>query len=173
MARQQILNPPVSYISDADMRLLFHHNYQVFDVVNGSGDPSVGPHSEQLAVDQVTGSGPFYDLDLIYEDAHSDSGVRLIQIGDNLLAAETDSPAPTPFTPCWYRYSITDIINDMSVESGRFRVKYITDTCGGFGDQAPDQLCYDDTGTGGYGGTCNDSRVVVYRELNSEFLSGD
>jgi hypothetical protein len=61
----------------------------------------------------------------------------------------------------------------MGAESGRFRVEYITDTCDGYGDQAPDQLCYDDDGTGGYGGTCNDSRIVVFRELNTEFLLGD
>lgn len=173
MARQQVLNPPVSYISDADMRTLGFHNYQVFDIANGSGDPSVQPTSDQLGVENVTGSGPLYDLDLLYQDAHPSSGVQLVQIGDNLLVAETESPPVIPYEPCWYRYYIRDIINDMGSDSGRFRVEYITDTCDGFGDQAPDQLCYDDTGTGGYGGTCNDSRIVVYRELNPEFLLGD
>lgn len=62
----------------------------------------------------------------------------------------------------------------MGAESGRFRVEYINDTCDGYGDQAPDQLCYNDTDPNyGYGGNCSDSRVVVYRELNTEFLLGD
>jgi len=175
MARKQVLNPPVSFIEDDDMRRLFHHNYQVFDIMNGSGDPSVGPHSEQLFLDNVTGSGPLYDLDLIYEGAHPNSGVQLVQIGDNLLVGETDNPVPLPFEPCWYRYYIRDIINDMGAESGRFRVEYIVDTCSAYGDQAPDQLCYNDTSPNyGYGGDCSDSRVVVYRELNPEiFLLGD
>lgn len=174
MARKQILSPPVSYISDADMARLFHHNYQVFDIMNGSGDPSTGPHSEQLFLDNVTGSGPLYDLDFIYENAHPSSGVQMVQIGDNLLVAETDDPAPTPFEPCWYRYYIRDIINDMGAESGRFRVEHINYTCDGYGDQAPDQLCYNDTDpNNGYGGNCSDSRVVVYRELNTEFLLED
>ena len=194
MARQQVLNPPVSFISDVDMRDLFHHNYQVFDVINGSGDPSVGPHSEQLFLDNVTGSGPLYDLDLIYEDAHPNSGVQMVQIGDNLLVAETDetgggggggpgpgpgpAPDPDPIEKdgiCWYRYYIRDVINDMGAESGRFRVEYIVDTCNGVnGDQSPDQLCYDDLDpNSGYGGDCSDTRVVVYRELNPEILLGD
>lgn len=174
MARQQVLNPPVSYIPDADMALLFHHNYQVFDIMNGSGDPSTGPHSEQLFLDNVTGSGPLYDLDLIYENAHPSSGVQMVQIGDNLLVAETDNPVPEPFEPCWYRYYIRDILNDMGAESGRFRVEYIVDTCSAYGDQSPDQLCYNDTSPNyGYGGDCSDSRVVVYRELNPEILLGD
>jgi len=187
MARRQVLNPPVSFISDVDIRDLFHHNYQVFDIINGSGDPSVGPHSEQLFLDNVTGSGPLYDLDLIYEYAHPNSGVQMVQIGDNLLVAETDEtgggggPGPGPGGDaindgiCWYRYYIRDVINDMGAESGRFRIEYITDTCNGVnGDQSPDQLCYDDLDpNSGYGGNCSDTRVVVYRELNTEFLLGD
>ena len=169
MARQQVLNPPVSYISNADMRELFHHNYQVFDVLNGSGDYSGGYNSEQLAVDQVTGSGPLYDCDLIYEDAHPNSGVPLVQIGDFLLMAEQDENPMVPSAEqelCWFKYQVVDILNDMSAESGRFRVEYITDTCVLFGDQAPDENCWNSTGTGGYGGDCDDTRIVVFRELN-------
>ncbi|MDC0297093.1 hypothetical protein OAK92_00825 [Crocinitomicaceae bacterium] len=169
MARQQVLNPPVSYISNADMRELFHHNYQVFDVLNGSGDYSGGYNSEQLAVDQVTGGGPLYDCDLIYEDAHPNSGVPLVQIGDFLLMAEQDENPEVPVAEqelCWFKYQVVDILNDMSAESGRFRVEYITDTCVLFGDQAPDENCWNSTGTGGYGGDCDDTRIVVFRELN-------
>lgn len=171
MVREYDFLPPVSFIPDADMRELFHHNYQVFDILNGSGDITNGYNSEQLAVDQVTGSGPLYDVDLIYQDAHPDSGIKLIQVGDNLLMAETEQPAPEPFEPCWYRYYIREILNDMGEESGRFRVEYVTDNCLGIGggDQPPDDNCYDDTGTGGYGGTCSNTRVVVYREVNIPF----
>jgi hypothetical protein len=169
MARKQVLNPPVSYINDAEMRELFHHNYQVFDVLNGSGDYSGGYNQEQLAIDQVTGGGPLYDCDFIYEGAHPNSGVSLVQIGDFLLMAEQNE---TPMVPavgqelCWFKYQVVDIINSINAESGRFRVEYISDTCTLFGDQAPDQNCWDSTGTGGYGGDCDDSRVVVFRELN-------
>ncbi len=169
MARRQVLNPPVSFISDADMRDLFHHNYQVFDIMNGSGDPSVQPTSEQLGVENVTGSGPLYDLDFLYTDAHPNSGVQMVQIGDFLLMAEDDSSPEVPAAEqqlCWYKYQVVKIINDMGAESGRFRVEYITDTCTLYGDQAPDQLCWNSTGTGGYGGDCDDSRIVVFRELN-------
>lgn len=169
MARDYTFRPPVSFIDDANMRDLFHHNYQVFDVLNGSGDPSIQPTFDQLGVDNVTGAGPLYDIDLIYSGAHPDSGCKLVQVGDNLLMAETDSPEPEPFEACWYRYYITEVLNLISAESGRFRVKYVTDNCSGFGDQAPDQNCYNDTGTGGYGGTCNDSRIVIYREVNMPF----
>ena len=84
MARDYTFLPPVSFIPDVDMRDLFHHNYQVFDVLNGSGDPSVQPTNDQLGVDNVTGSGPLYDLDLIYSGAHTDSGCKLVQVGDKV-----------------------------------------------------------------------------------------
>jgi hypothetical protein len=148
------------------MRSLFHHNYQVFDVLNGSGDYSVDYNSEQLAVDQVSGSGPLYDLYLIYKDAHPNSGVKLVQIGDHLLMAEEDSPSNL----CWYRYTITSILNTPTNESGYFRVMYITDTCVAFSGQSPSQLCFGETGYGGKGGTCNDTRIVVYREVGTPFL---
>jgi hypothetical protein len=169
MVRTYTYLPPVSYIPDDETHEIFHHPYQIYDILNGSGDYSSGYNSEQLAVDHVTGSGPLYDIDLIYSGApHADSGITMIHVGDNLLMAETENPVPEPFFPCWYRYYIREILNDMGAESGRFRVEYIEDNCQGFttGDQAPDQLCYNDEGTGGYGGTCNDTRIVVYRELN-------
>jgi hypothetical protein len=171
MARDYTFLPPVSFIPDADMRDLFHHNYQVFDVLNGSGDPSLVPIDDQLKVDNATGSGPLYDIDLIYSGAHPDSGVKLVQVGDNLLMGEHDSDGIfVSFPPaiCWYRYYIREVLNLISAESGRFRVEYVTDNCTIFagGDQTPTDNCYGEDGVGGYGDTCNDSRVVIYRELN-------
>jgi hypothetical protein len=173
MARDYTFRPPVSFITDAEMRELFHHNYQVFDVLNGSGDPSLSPISDQLKIDNVTGTGPLYDIDIIYSGAHPDSGVKLVQVGDNLLMGEADyvetgGSIPEPMPNCWYRYRVGEILNLISEESGRFRVEYIVDTCDtAGGDQTPTDNCHGDTGTGGYGDTCNDSRVVIYRELNT------
>lgn len=177
MPRDYTFRPPVSFIDDADMRDLFHHNYQVFDVLNGSGDPSLLPIYDQLKVDNATGSGPLYDIDIIYSGAHPDSGVKLVQVGDNLLMAEGDydpngfppPPIPDPMPLCWFRYYIREVLNLISAESGRFRVEYVTDTCDELGDQSPTENCYGEDGTGGYGGTCNDSRVVIYREVNMPF----
>ena len=168
MARNYTFRPPASFISDSDIRKLFHHNYQVFDVLNGSGNISSGYNNDQLAVDQVSGAGPLYDLYLIYIDAHPDSGIKLAQTGDNLLIAETDLSGS-----CWYRYQLTSILDTPTHESGYFRVKYINDTSDDFGDQSPADLCYNGPGTGGYGGTCTDTRIVLYREVNTPFLLQD
>ena len=160
--------PPTSFIADADMRSLGYHNHQVFDVLNGSGDISAGYQPEQLAVDQVAGSGPFYDLYLIYSGIlDAGIGVQSVQGGDQLLIAETDTPSNSV---CWYRYTVTETLDTPVSSSGHFRVKYVTDTCSGFGDQSPELLCHQDTGYGGYGGTCNDSRVVVFREINTSII---
>lgn len=152
--------PPLSWISDSDIRKLGFHAYHIFDVVRGSGDPAA-MLDYHLDITGSTGSGPFYDITLAY-DAASVGGLNKIQIGDKLIIGD-DIDNATGGSKQWYRYDITAIASQ-SPSAASITVKYISDTASG-GDTSPDNLHYEyDT----YGASLDLN--IIARETNQQFL---
>jgi len=154
--------PPLSYMTDAEVRALGFHNYQIFDVLRGSGDPDAMPEYN-LDISSSTGFGPTYTVTLVYDNATSD-GLTKIQIGDKLIIGD-DIDNSTGGAKQWYRYDIT-AISSSSASSATVTVKYIIDTASG-GDVDPDILHYE---YDAYGASVDVN--IIARELNSQFMLG-
>ena len=154
--------PPLSWISNSEIRTLGFHAYQIFELLRGSGDPAAMP-DYHLDITGSTGSGPLYNITLAYDAAIS-NGLNNIQIGDKLIVGD-DIDNTTGGAKQWYRYDIT-AISSKSASSASITIKYISDTVSG-GDVPPDNLHYD---YGAYSASLNLN--IIARELNSQFILG-
>ena len=162
---------PVSFLTSAEARGLKFHNYQLVDIVKGSGDPDNLPTANGLIyIDSVTGSGPLYDVTIKYPDYSSrDQGNNIahptlddVRIGDKVLIGD-DIDNSTGGSKRWYRYDVTAVgsisgSSGTSTQSGTFTVKYITDTGSG-GDTSPANLFYEYDAYG-----ASEYRMVIARE---------
>lgn len=164
-------NPPPLYLTATESRELFFHHYQIFDVVRGSGtvarDSGVG-----LYIDSCAGAGPLYDIWLVDDYPHADSGIDEIQVGDFLLVADDTDDSHTVHNYAWYRYDIQEILTTPNANSGEFRVRYVTDTH----NQADADPCLHhfkyQAAEYGYSAPSEDCNTVV-RRVNVDFLLGD
>lgn len=152
-------NPPLSWVTNAEARTLQFHNYQIFDVLRGSGS-SIDYHLSIASSDG--GAGPIYDITLDYPQASS-SGLSKIQIGDHLIVGDDDDDSEGG-SKTWFRYDVTDILGTPTASTGEFRVKYITDT-GENGATDPSNLVYEYNAYG-----ASDYRNIISRQTNSQFL---
>lgn len=155
--------PPLSYLTNSEVRALGFHNYQVFDVLRGSGNPASMPDFH-LNISSSTGSGPLYNLNLSYNTA-SANGLNLIKIGDKLIVGD-DVDNTIGGSKQWYRYDIT-AISSQSASSASITVKYITNSNSG-SDISPDSLHYD---YNSYAIEIIDVNLII-RETNQQFLLG-
>ena len=152
-------NPPLSWVTNSEARTLQFHNYQIFDVLRGSGS-NVDYHLSIASSDG--GGGPIYDITFNYPQAVS-NGLTTIQIGDHLIIGDDDDDSEGG-SKTWFRYDVTDILGVPTASTGEFRVKYITDT-GGNGTADPSNLVYEYNAYG-----ASDYRNIVSRQTNSQFL---
>lgn len=155
--------PPLSYMTDAEVRALGFHNYQIFDVLRGSGDPDAMPEYH-LDITGATGSGPTYTVNLAYDNAMSD-GLTKIKIGDKLIIGD-DIDNSTGGAKQWYRYDIIGITLPAFASAMTVTVKYVIDSASG-GDVNPNTLHYE---YDAYGGSVDVN--IIARELNPQFMLG-
>jgi|SRR5210317_770034 hypothetical protein len=181
MPEPQPQYPPPLYIGDGDARILNLHNYQIYDMVRGSGTGTQA--ADQLDVLDCTGSGPFYDVTLAVDDPHPDSGIDLVSVGDFLMIADDVDDSHTTSVFSWYRYDITEVLSRPedsgpppyggpdNTQEGDFRVKYFKDTKS-TGDQNPCDL-YHTYIEDGYGSAPDGYMLMVTRRVNVDILLGD
>lgn len=161
---------PPSRIGNEHARELGFHVFQIFDVGFGSGVSLETAGGSDLYIDSCTGSGPLYDVWLMNDNPHPDSGVDKIQSGDHLFVAAENDSSPILISYGLYRYDITSILTTPTVNSGEFRVKYIDDTESA-GDDSPCDL-YANREIG-YDFISDTDIITVSRDVNVPFLLSD
>jgi len=170
-------NSPAPLMDANDFRDLNFHVHQMMQIV-GSKDVDFWPITQEedmhtytggFFASGCTGAGPLYNINL-RDNRGSPDDLSAVQIGDHLIIRDDTGDDVDTDDISWYRYDVTDIIDNSDTTNISITVKYVDDTQS-FGDQSPCDM-YINYGTYGYGAAGSGYIAAVIREVNPQLFLG-